>query len=148
MILQGRFGDTSGRPYLEGRLHIPRLRLVTDISFLVDTGADSTTLLPDDAKKMGLDFSALTINSHPSKGVGGFSEGYVEQALLVFNDPGRSICWYNLDLDILKPDEHLREMPSLLGRDVLNRMKMCYSPPTNSLSFQATGADRIFSFLP
>lgn len=39
-MLRGRFGDTSGRPYLEGRLFLPRLKLQGDISFIVDTGAE------------------------------------------------------------------------------------------------------------
>ena len=58
-MLQGRFGDTSGRPYLEGRFYIPRLGVQGNISFLVDTGADSTTLLPADANKLNIDHSEL-----------------------------------------------------------------------------------------
>ena len=72
-MLRGRFGDTSKRPYLEGRLLIPRLRVWSDISFLVDTGADKTTLLPADSLKMGLDYNTLTKSSDPAIGIGGIS---------------------------------------------------------------------------
>lgn len=44
-MLRGRFGHASKRPYIQGRLFIPRLDIWSDISFLVDTGADKTTLL-------------------------------------------------------------------------------------------------------
>lgn len=43
-MLRGRFGDTTGAPYIEGRLILTRLNLTADISFLVDTGADYTVL--------------------------------------------------------------------------------------------------------
>jgi hypothetical protein len=36
-MIEGRFGDTSGRPYIEGRLSLPRLGVVGDISFIFDT---------------------------------------------------------------------------------------------------------------
>jgi hypothetical protein len=48
MAIAGRFGDTTGRPYLEGRLVLPRLGKRGDFSFLVDTGADYTYLMPGD----------------------------------------------------------------------------------------------------
>jgi hypothetical protein len=40
-MLSGRFDGISGRPYIDGRLSIPRLNLAADVSFLIDTGADS-----------------------------------------------------------------------------------------------------------
>ena len=43
-MLRGRFGDTSMRPYLEGRIFLPTIGIDGEASFLVDTGADKTTL--------------------------------------------------------------------------------------------------------
>ena len=47
-MLRGRFGHANKRPYIQGRLFIPRLEVWSDVSFLVDTGADKTSLLPAD----------------------------------------------------------------------------------------------------
>ena len=77
-MLRGRFGDTTGRPYLEGRLVIPRLSLESDISFLVDTGADRTVLLTADGQRMGIDYSDLTEDIGPSVGLGGASFNFVK----------------------------------------------------------------------
>ena len=44
-MIQGRFGNTTGRPYVNGRLLLPRLRLSTNLS---DTGADVSVLMPVD----------------------------------------------------------------------------------------------------
>ncbi|MXZ46889.1 MAG: hypothetical protein F4Z08_07880 [Chloroflexi bacterium] len=46
-MIEGRFGDTSGRPYVEGRVYFARFDLEGDISFLVDTGADASLLNPE-----------------------------------------------------------------------------------------------------
>ena len=38
-MLHGRFGESSGRPYVWARVFIPRLGLVGNVSFIFDTGA-------------------------------------------------------------------------------------------------------------
>ncbi len=50
-MLRGRFGHANKRPYIQGRLFIPRLEIWSDVSFLVDTGADKTSLLPADGSR-------------------------------------------------------------------------------------------------
>ena len=45
-MLEGRFGGNTGRPYVDGRLFVlGRQELSSDISFLVDTGADGSMRL-------------------------------------------------------------------------------------------------------
>ncbi len=90
-MLRGRFGDTTGRPYIEGRLVIPRLSVRTNISFCVDTGADKTILLPADALRMGIDYSVLVENPRPAVGIGGVSYNYVEPAIVAFSEPGKEV---------------------------------------------------------
>ncbi len=75
MALRGRFGNASGRPYIEGHLILPRLRISSDISFCVDTGADSTVLLPADGIRIGIDYDKLGPEVE-SVGVGGISLDY------------------------------------------------------------------------
>ena len=53
-MLQGRFGDTSGRPYMEGHVLLPRLGWRGYVSFIFDTGADTSLLMPLDARRMGI----------------------------------------------------------------------------------------------
>ena len=141
-MLRGRFGDTSKRPYLEGRLLIPRLRVWSDISFLVDTGADKTTLLPADSLKMGLDYNTLTKSSDPAIGIGGISHNYTERSIVLFNEPGKALHAYEIELEIVESNDELMGIPSLLGRDVLNRWQMNYSPTTDELTFQVLSSDR------
>ena len=57
-MLQGRYGDTTKSPYVEALLHIPRLGIKSDISFLVDTGADYSVLMPADRERMGINLQS------------------------------------------------------------------------------------------
>jgi hypothetical protein len=86
-MLTGRFGAASGRPYIEGRIHFPRLKVHGDVSFLLDTGADHSVLMPSDAIRLNVPFDNLR-GDMPATGVGGEMHFYQESALLVFSDPG------------------------------------------------------------
>jgi hypothetical protein len=68
-MLEGRLGNTSGAPYIEARVSFPRLKRRGLVSFLVDTGADGTVLMPADSKKLGIDFKSLK-NPTTSQGIG------------------------------------------------------------------------------
>ena len=139
--MRGRFGHTSKRPYIQGRLFIPRLEIWSDVSFLVDTGADKTTLLPADSLRMGLDYGTLTKSPIPSVGIGGISRSYTEESIVLFSEPGKALYLYEVALEIVRPDDHIMDIPSLLGRDILNRWRMDYSPTTDELTCQIITAD-------
>ena len=59
---------------------LPRQELSGDISFLVDTGADSSMLMPADALRMGLDYRKLTRLSE-SVGISGTARNFIEEAV-------------------------------------------------------------------
>ena len=140
-MLRGRFGDTTGRPYIEGRLIVPGQGLSSNLSFLVDTGADRTMLMPADARQMGLDYSQLTRRTE-SVGIGGASLNFVEQATLVFLEPERFLQVYVIDIRIAAPSLEIMDLPSLLGRDVLDRWRMTYDPQRGLLTFRVRTADQ------
>jgi hypothetical protein len=84
-MIRGRFGDTSGAPYVEAHVSFPRLNVRGLVSFLIDTGADGTVFMPADSVKMGIDFANLH-DPTISEGIGGESEGFNERAVLTFSD--------------------------------------------------------------
>lgn len=141
-MIRGRFGETTGRPYLEGRLVIPRLGIRGDVSFLVDTGADSSLIGPADGLEMGIDYTRLSRLTE-SVGTGGMAQSYREKASIAFIDAGKFVFVYHIDLDIAVPHRDIREMPSLLGREVLDRWRMVYDPSRAHLSFAVRTADTV-----
>lgn len=141
-MLRGRFGDTTGRPYLEGRLLIPRLGIDANISFLVDTGADTSLLSPADAFEMGVDYSLLTGETE-SLGTAGIAHNFTEPASIAFTEPGRYIYIYHVGLEIAAPSPEIIQMPSLLGREIVDRWRMVYNPRRRLLTFDVHSADLV-----
>jgi hypothetical protein len=132
-MLEGRFGDTTGAPYIEARVAIPRLSLRGSISLLVDTGADASVFMPADSRRLGINFGALR-NPVTSEGIGGAAKGFNEYIVLSFSDR-RYIYSYVLDVEISAPSTHNYKFPSLLGRDVLGQWRFLMDRPKNKISF-------------
>ncbi len=89
---------------------------------------------------MGVDFTLLA-NQTESIGTAGVSFNFTERASVVFTDPGRVMYVYHIDLEIAEPDPAIIALPSLLGREILDRWRMLYDPPSNRLLFTVRSAD-------
>ena len=140
-MIPGRFGDTTDRPYVSGWLSIPRIHVSSNISFLVDTGADFSTLMPADAIKMGINHKAL-MKPTVVGGMGGNAKCFRETAVLAFYEPNRKLIrYYFIMLIIPKPHADIMQMPTLIGRDVLDQWHMKYDPSRGILSFVVRSAD-------
>lgn len=113
-MLRGRFGDTSGRPYIEGRLILPNLNVVGDISFLVDTGSDETRLHPNDGVRLNIDYGQLSGDAE-SIGTSGLTHDFIEPAVVVFSEPKRFLYVYNITLRIASYDIEILAYPPSLG---------------------------------
>ena len=137
-MIAGRF-DELGRPYVEGRVTIPRLQVDERVLFLLDTGADSTCLHPRDAYSLSIPFSQLG-SPVSSMGVGGRSAYYREPTLLVFGDESKSRI-YVVDMLIAEPNESSEGLPSLLGRNVINHWLVEYDPTNGRLECTVRHAD-------
>ena len=144
-MLRGRFGDTSGTPYVEGQIKLPNFGLSSDISFLVDTGADRTELMPLNGLIMGLDYSRLSAVTSV-RGIDGrpFNQ-FEELAVVTFSEARKNLYIYEIDIVIAPPTRYNRDIASILGRDILNRWEMIYRPanPRKYLGFKVISADHI-----
>lgn len=123
--------EFDGRPYVRGRLSLPRLAVAGEVDFLVDTGASSTTLHPRDGVRLRCPFDALVLPIE-FQGVGGLHTYYRETAVVVFDD-GVAERNFRVEISIAKPDALASGLDSLLGRDVLNRVRLEYDFPQDRL---------------
>lgn len=142
-VLTGRFGDTSGRPYVEGKIGLPDFSITGGISFLVDTGADRTILMPTDWRLLGLDYSALT-GTTDIGGIGGSVTFLTTKAVIAFVIPSETVYIYEVEIAFAPDDEDYREVPSILGRDILDQWKMTYHPLQKTLEFEILKSDLKF----
>jgi hypothetical protein len=147
MPIVGRFGNTSGRPYVEGRLIIPRLGLRADLSFLLDTGADGVFVMPGDALLMGVDYTKLVLAPHASLGIGGETRDYLEPAVIVFDD-SQQLYVYDTVVTIGHLDPTLLAVPSLVGRTILDRWNLTYRPTQGLLVASPDSADVVMPIPP
>ena len=142
-MLKGRFGDTSGRPYIEAHILPPRLEKSGNVSFLFDTGADTSLLMPLDAQRIGIDYRKLT-DKEQSLGIGGVSENFVESAYLAFAGDDE-IYGYEIELRICKPSQEVISIASLLGRDIIDQWRVIYDKSGSRLDADVISSDTFLS---
>jgi hypothetical protein len=139
-MIRGRFGDTSGRPFIEGRLIIRKLGIYDYVSFCIDTGSDETVLLPVDSHRMNLDFSKLK-NKTVSCALNGDCELYTVAATIQFFEPPYRIHSYNIDLKIAPMNPKIMVLPSIVGRNILDRWSINCCRIKNRLNIKVLSAD-------
>ncbi len=132
-MIEGRFGDTTGAPYLEARVFFPRLKLRGLVSFLVDTGATVTIFMPTDSKKLGIDFTSLR-NLTTHEGFGGTAQAFRESAVLSFSDR-HHIYSYLVTVRISALTTRHHRFPSLLGRDILRSGRLVVDRTKQNVTF-------------
>jgi hypothetical protein len=117
--------------YVVAVLECEALRVHDTIEFLVDTGASRTTICDKDVIRLGIDFSKLEKLSEGMLGIGGLVDTYVlSNAKLTFRRENGESHMESFDrIYVLKhavQDERIMRIPSILGRDMLNKNAFIY----------------------
>jgi hypothetical protein len=131
VIIRGRFiGDA---PYLPAYLSCDHFHGL--VWFLIDTGASRTTLLDRDVKLLSIPSDAIFPALLPIVGIGGSVRSFLVQGVemtLASNEGDlllrQDLCLVQHDLEQLPPEEVARilRLPSVLGRDLINRFQLSY----------------------
>lgn len=108
-----------------------QLGIEDTIEFLIDTGASRTTICDKDAIRLGIDYSKLDKLPEGTLGIGGNVDTYiVENPELSFKTRDGRYNVEKLDkLYVLKHervDNLIKRLPSILGRDILNKYSLVY----------------------
>ena len=141
MAINGYFKPSHQEPapYVSGSVYLPRLGVGDQVDFLLDTGADATTLHPRDAGKLGVYAHSLGSASVSAKGIGGPMQYTPEYTLVSFFDRDAG-DWRNFRMQvyIASPENEYEAggLPSLLGRDVLNRCRCTLDAAENSVTLE------------
>lgn len=100
------------------------------VSFVVDTGVLRTIISERDALKLGIEFDSVAKMEEGMLGIGGFADTYyVEDVRLGFYSEEHRRHVERLDRIFISrqadlPEEIKNQIPSLLGRDVINKLAL------------------------
>lgn len=112
------------------------------IGFLVDTGADNTTILQGAAQTLKIDFASLEKHPTGTVGISGRQDVYVmENTSLVLSGREGRLILRDIDMNVLMPDPGRKNQPAfgLLGTDLLKSFRFEYDMPSATLETKAAG---------
>lgn len=140
-MCKGLFFD--GTPYIFATVLFPaHYRKAKEfppfLTFLIDTGADTTMINSIDAEKLGITYRASVpfFGKHPLeegmvvRGVGGKIKTYIvkDVRLILKTSLNNHVEFHTEYLDhICIPEGEVMEIPNLLGRDILNLFNISYN---------------------
>ena len=130
-MLSARLAGVAPLPFIEVTLAGQGFNPDT-IPFLIDTGADRSILHPFDADRLGIAVREIDFSSGaPISGVGGSMRLMPIPARAIFRtatDQYPRYVWVNSAVHLAEPSEENWDMPSLLGRDLLQLFRLVLEP--------------------
>ena len=139
-MIKGSFDN--GSPFIEGLLVFPGLNVQGPISFLLDTGADETCIMPTDGRRLGIDYGTLTGRKVNIRGVSGSIDIIKRAAFILFTEDVGKVRLYRILIDIMPDETELHGLHSLLGQDILSRWRTVHDPTRGRLQATVLSADR------
>jgi len=136
-LIRGFFKNGAG--FVNMHLTSESLNIDETVEFLVDTGASRTTLLDKDAIYLDLDYNKLPKYKEDLSGIGGSISTYViEDASLIIGSTQMDIPVMvgRHPIEKMTKEELIRTLriPSLLGRDVINRFRLIFDKEKEELT--------------
>lgn len=139
-MIQGSF--ENGQPLIGAFVALPELDLHDSVSFLFDTGAEVSSIMPTDGRRLFINYEALTGVRASVIGVGGSIESVVTPALIYFTEQNGRVRLYRVDVSIMPDEPELHGLPSLLGQNVISRWRTVHDPTRGRLEATVLSADR------
>lgn len=132
-MIKGFFKGDFG--FVNAHLISKSLGIDETVELVVDTGATRTVILDKDAITLGIDYKKLKKYERDFIGIGGPVETYiVEDSMLLFKSEKGELKIKTPVFVLRHPLEKMSvaertkvlRLPSLLGRDIINRFKLIF----------------------
>ena len=136
-MIRGFFRNGAG--FVNVHLISESMDIDETVEFLADTGASRTTLLDKDAIYLDLDYNKLPKYKENLSGIGGSISTYViEDASLIIGSiqMDMPVMVGRHPVEKMTNEELIRTLriPSLLGRDVINRFRLIFDKEKEELT--------------
>ena len=138
MIVRGRFRD--GVPYFGAWISFAGMERF--VWLLADTGAARSTLLDHDVRRLQIPAALLIRAEQPMAGIGGSVPAFIFRDARISLESDEDDVAFPLDLLVACHDlqnlppaaaERILKLPSVMGRDILNRFRFVYEHATGTV---------------
>ena len=128
-------------PYVDGHVKIARLGVAGDARFLIDTGADATSIQLGDARNLRIAPDQISPQVYVES-VGGLASYSQEPASVWLYDRAAD-AWriFSIMIEIYAGEGQADDFPSLLGLDVLNRCRCAIDASAGSVLLEPVLVD-------
>lgn len=130
MEIRGFFRKEDNAAYVIATFLSIEFNIHSPVRFLIDTGASRTIISDMDAIKLGIDYSLLPRFKVGTAGIGGVVDTYfIQNVKLIFKTQEGAHVEKMDKIFVLKHEirtERIKRIPSLLGRDILNKYQLLW----------------------
>ena len=142
--VHGHYLGPARRPYVYATVTVPRLGMSADVKLLVDTGADRTCIHWDDRQALKsvdgsylpADAAFLRESAHTGIAERRVRYGVDDGRLAFLSEAGEPV---SADLPLAIALDPIHGVPSLLGRDFLERFRLDFDMPAGRLVLTRSG---------
>jgi hypothetical protein len=96
--------------------------------------------MPLDAERLEVDYKQLQ-GTATATGIGGYSKHFIEPAILAFSDNGKVLHAYTMEIRIASPSPEINDIPSLLGRDIIDNWNVTINKKGNVFTAEVLDSD-------
>lgn len=124
------YGYRPPAPFAAASILLHPLNIKARLPLLLDTGASNTIILWGDLERLSADVSRMKPERKFS-GLGGLIEAKPIPSIISFRTAEGGIVEEKVEVYIATgtcPHPRLKLLPSILGRDIINRYTLSYSP--------------------
>ena len=141
-----RFPSPPPAPHINALVYIPVLERTVAIEFLLDTGADVTSLLPQSVRTLGIALDSVKpLEGTPERleGVGGYASCKVVEAIVNLpEDAGAAVFTrFRVNLVLIEGEPTQADGPheplsAVIGRDILNQCECTFNAATGHVTLE------------
>jgi hypothetical protein len=142
MKIYGTWGPFDA-PYVRAILACSSFNIRAPITFLIDSGASRTTILDSDVVRLGIAYLKLERFTQGTTGIGGVVDTFILPEVTLTFRTSNDIYQEHFDkIFVLRhsikdkgTEERIKKLPSLLGRDFINKYELVLNRKSSLVSF-------------
>jgi len=125
-------------PFVAAAIFLRQLDIRGSVPLLLDTGSSNTMILWEDVERLGIDISKMEPEREFS-GLGGLISAKPMAATISFGSEKEGLVEEDIEVYIVTstcPHPKLKVLPSILGRDTINKYTLNYSYSAGEISLE------------